>query len=71
MQLNTVQISKLNTQVHPFHLVKSSPWPIIVAFSLCQILVYVVLWFHSYDFSGSLFFKNTYFGVFFFFAFGS
>ena len=33
----------INNQQHPFHLVKASPWPICVAFSLFQSLVYLVL----------------------------
>jgi cytochrome c oxidase subunit 3 len=40
--------SLVNNQQHPFHLVKASPWPICVAFSLFQSLVYTVLWMHGY-----------------------
>lgn len=42
-QHTTQQSSLVNNQQHPFHLVKASPWPICVAFSLFLSLVYLVL----------------------------
>lgn len=38
----------VNNQEHPYHLVKASPWPICVAFSLFKCIVYSVLWMHGY-----------------------
>lgn len=34
---------KINFQQHPFHLVKPSPWPFLLAFSLCLCLIFTVL----------------------------
>src|ERR1700722_17225703 len=39
--------SKINFQQHPFHLVKPSPWPFLIAFSLCNILILVVFYLHN------------------------
>jgi len=39
-----------NPQQHPFHLVKPSPWPILIAFSLCNILIITVFFFNNYYF---------------------
>lgn len=34
----------------PFHLVTISPWPIIISFSIFNILVRVIYWFHRLSF---------------------
>ncbi len=48
---------KYNNQQHPFHLVKPSPWPILLATSLLCSLVYTVLWMHNFDSSQVMFIK--------------
>lgn len=37
-----------NTQLHSFHLVDPSPWPLISAFSACLLTTGGVLYFHGY-----------------------
>lgn len=62
--------SRINNQQHPFHLVKPSPWPILVAFSLVNCLLFSVLWIHEYNISSCLFLKVLPFGfLWFFFGF--
>jgi len=33
---------------HPFHLVTSSPWPLIISFSIFNNLLWIVRWFHNF-----------------------
>lgn len=48
--MNNVVVKKnYNNQQHPFHLVKPSPWPILLSTSLFCCLTYTVLWLHDYD----------------------
>lgn len=44
----TTITTKINNQQHPFHLVKPSPWPILIAFSLCINLIALVSWLHAF-----------------------
>jgi cytochrome c oxidase subunit 3 len=39
-----------NPHQHPFHLVKPSPWPFLVAFSIGNILIHTVFYLHGYDY---------------------
>ena len=47
-------MNKLNIQIHPFHLVDPSPWPILGAFGALSATVGGVMWFHSYSGGGFL-----------------
>jgi heme/copper-type cytochrome/quinol oxidase subunit 3 len=47
-------MNKLNIQIHPFHLVDPSPWPILGAFGELSATVGGVMWFHSYSGGGFL-----------------
>lgn len=67
MSDNTTVQNKINFQQHPFHLVKPSPWPFLLAFSLCLCLIFTVLWLHEYNTSNCAFLKFLPFGFFFFF----
>jgi cytochrome c oxidase subunit 3 len=61
---------KINNQQHPFHLVKPSPWPFLVAFSICLTLLSTVLWLHDYTTDSCFFLNFLPIGtVFFFFGF--
>ncbi len=44
---STVVEKKINPQEHPFHMVRPSPWPILVSFSLSNSLIYFVFWIHN------------------------
>lgn len=59
--------TKINFQQHPFHLVKPSPWPFLLAFSLCLCLIFTVLWLHEYNTGNCAFLKFLPIGFFFFF----
>nr|YP_009735133.1 cytochrome c oxidase subunit III [Acropyga kinomurai]QBG38628.1 cytochrome c oxidase subunit III [Acropyga kinomurai] len=37
------------TQNHSFHLVSSSPWPILISFSLLNNLISMIMWFHNFN----------------------
>ena len=37
----------INPQEHPFHIVRPSPWPILLSFSLGNSLTYFVFWMHN------------------------
>ena len=56
----------LNNQQHPFHLVKPSPWPILVAFSVCLSLISVVFGLHDIPTDECKFLKLFAVGNFFF-----
>lgn len=58
---------KVNNQQHPFHLVKPSPWPFLLAFSLCLCLIFTVLWLHDYNTNNCQYLKILSYGFFFFF----
>src|SRR5258708_11787487 len=45
------QIISYNPHQHPFHLVKPSPWPFLIAFSISNILIMTVFYLHNYNFS--------------------
>jgi len=47
-------MNKLNIQIHPFHLVDPSPWPLLGAFGALSATVGGVMWFHSYSGGGFL-----------------
>ncbi len=58
--LQTVIVSNNTTsatiqKVNNFHLVKSSPWPILLSFSLCLTLIFIILWLHEYKVNNCLF----------------
>lgn len=57
----------INTQQHPFHIVQPSPWPFLVAFSICLSIIATVLWLHGYSLQNCFFLKVLPFGFFFFF----
>lgn len=65
----TTLIHSTNNQQHPFHIVKPSPWPILVAFSVCLSLIFSVLWIHDYATDVCFFLNYLPIGfIFFFFA---
>nr|QBG38551.1 cytochrome c oxidase subunit III [Acropyga arnoldi] len=37
-------------QNHPFHLVSSSPWPIIISLSIFNNLISMIMWFHKFNY---------------------
>jgi len=46
--VNELNLNKsYNAQQHPFHLVKPSPWPIVVGFAVFMTLISAVFWFHG------------------------
>lgn len=51
-----LSFQKKQSQKHAFHLVDSSPWPILLAFSLFSFLVGVTMYLHRYAFGSFLFF---------------
>lgn len=63
--MSNINNVKINNQQHPFHLVKPSPWPFLVAFSLCLTLIATVLWMHDYTTDTCFFLKLLPFGIFF------
>jgi hypothetical protein len=67
MSSNTTLNKNINYQQHPFHLVKPSPWPFLLAFSLCLCLIFTVLWLHEYNTSNCAYLRVLPLGFFFFF----
>lgn len=65
--MSNINNVKINNQQHPFHLVKPSPWPFLVAFSLCLSLIYTVLWMHDYLVDSCFYLRFLSIGFFFFF----
>lgn len=51
---NNIQTIKQQLQFFPYHLVESSPWPILTSFSLLTMAISAVLYFHGYAFGGEL-----------------
>jgi len=49
MKLKNLQIVK--NESHPFHLVSPSPWPLMVALSVFDVALSIVLYFHYYKYS--------------------
>jgi len=37
----------MTNQNHPFHLVSSRPWPILISFRIFNNLIYIIRWFHN------------------------
>lgn len=51
---------RFNSEAHPFHLVRPSPWPILVAILTLDVVISIVMYFHYY--------KNSEYFFFFFLA---
>eukprot|EP00750_Incisomonas_marina_P001086 INCI10898.1.p2 GENE.INCI10898.1~~INCI10898.1.p2 ORF type:complete len:268 (+),score=-13.68 INCI10898.1:1641-2444(+) len=47
-------MGKLNNQIHPFHLVDPSPWPLLGSLGALSATSGGVMWFHSYSGGGFL-----------------
>ena len=47
-------IIKFSFQRFPFHIVETSPWPILTSFALLTLTVSAVMYFHGYDNGDSL-----------------
>ena len=47
-------MAKLNNQIHPFHLVDPSPWPLLGSLGAFSATTGGVMWFHSYSGGGFL-----------------
>jgi len=54
---------KYNNQIHPFHLVDPSPWPLIASIGAFSLTSGTVMFFHGYNGGTSTFF----FGFFLFY----
>lgn len=54
MSVITTKTTYFNSQEHPFHLVKASPWPFYTSLPLFIILMSAVKYFHHYAFSSLL-----------------
>lgn len=50
--MNNIQLNKF--QYHPFHLVETSPWPILVSFSLLSLTTGAVMYLQGYSNGGLL-----------------
>jgi len=48
-------IKRQNLQAFPFHLVDTSPWPILTSFSLLGMAIGAVLYLHGYNNGGYIF----------------
>lgn len=53
----------INTK-HPFHLVNPSPWPFTIAFSILNIAIGFVMYFHYYNHGGKVLFMGILFTIF-------
>jgi len=47
-------MAQLNNQIHPFHLVDPSPWPLLGSVGAFSATTGGVMWFHSYSGGGFL-----------------
>lgn len=45
---------KINRNIHPFHLVDPSPWPLLGSLGAFSATTGAVMWFHSYSGGGFL-----------------
>ncbi len=54
MTVKALNNIKNNYQMHPFHLVENSPWPLITSISLLTFTFSAVLAFHNQTFGGYL-----------------
>jgi len=52
---------------HPFHIVRVSPWPILISFSILNLLITLVLYFHEYNLNSIWFVMLQPVGIFLFF----
>lgn len=52
--MSIVNINRNQFQNFPYHLVETSPWPILVSFSLLTMAIGAVLYMHGYPYGGSL-----------------
>ena len=62
--MNNIKLNKF--QYHPFHLVETSPWPILVSFSLLSLTLGAVMYMQGFTYGGqllSLGFTLTVFGM--------
>ena len=46
--------NKIKFQYFPYHLVDPSPWPILLSFSLLNLAIAGVLYFHGFNYGGAL-----------------
>ena len=52
--MSIVNINRNQFQNFPYHLVETSPWPILVSFSLLSMAIGAVLYLQGYPYGGSL-----------------
>ena len=44
-------LRRIRAEIHPFHLVNASPWPILMAIAIFALVTHLVQWFHFIKFS--------------------
>ena len=65
--MGILNMSRNKQTQHPFHLVRTSPWPILISFSLLNLLITTVLYFHEYNLNSTWFILLQPVGIFLFF----
>lgn len=54
MKMSAITAPRHQFQAYPFHMVESSPWPLLMGNALLSMMVSAVLWFNGIEYSSLL-----------------